>query len=78
MSVLAKAKLIVLRIEAGYTIRELSEKAKVPTATISRAENGKPLSVKSAKKLCQALNVEFNEVFQIVKNNVREKEKTNE
>lgn len=67
MTVIAKESLIIARAEAGYTIKELSEKSDVPSATICRAENGKPLSVRSANKLCRTLNYSFTELFQITK-----------
>ena len=59
MKVKAKNDLFKVRAEQGLTINELSVKADVPAATISRAENGKALSVKSAGKLCSALNASF-------------------
>ncbi len=65
MRVKAKNNLFKVRAEQGLTIRELSLRADVPTATISRAENGKTLSVKSAGKLCKTLNVPFETLFTI-------------
>lgn len=65
MKVLAKDALIIARIKAEYTIKELSLESGVPSATISRAENGKPLSPKSARKLCKTLGREFCELFNI-------------
>ena len=63
MKVKAKDTLFKIRVEHGLTIRELSAKAKVPISTISRAENGKNLSAKSAGKLCSTLNVGFETLF---------------
>lgn len=65
MKVKAKNDLFKTRAELGMTIRELALKANVPTATISRAENGKTLSAKSAGRLCKALNVTFETLFTI-------------
>lgn len=65
MKVLAKDNLIIARIEAEFTIKELSLESGVPSATISRAENGKPLSPKSARKLCNTLSKKFSELFEI-------------
>ena len=61
--VIAKEKLIETRIASGKTMRDLSKLSGVPIATISRAENGKPLSVKSAYKLCAAFHMSFDDLF---------------
>jgi len=63
MKVIANNNLFKIRAEHGLTIQELAEKADVPAATISRAEHGKPLSVKSASKLCKALKTTFETLF---------------
>lgn len=65
MKVKATSNLFKVRAELGLTIKELSIKANVPTATISRAENGSTLSAKSAAKLCTALNKSFETLFTI-------------
>lgn len=65
MKVRANKRLMITRAEHGYTIKELSRASGVPTATISRTENGQPLSVKSAGKLCRALNDTFENLFEI-------------
>lgn len=67
MKVKSKKSLFIARAELGLTIKELSVKANVPTATISRVENGGTLSVRSAKKLCVALNKSFDTLFYVVK-----------
>ena len=54
MKVIAKKEFQVIRIQEGYSISELAKKSNTPVATISRIEKGKPLSPKSAKKLCEA------------------------
>lgn len=51
MKVRAKQRLLLERATKGITIRELAELAAVPMGTISRAENGQSISVKSASKL---------------------------
>lgn len=63
MKVKATDNLFRTRAEQGLTIKELATKANVPTATISRAENGKTLSAKSAGKLCIALTKSFETLF---------------
>lgn len=67
MKVKATSNLFKARAEQGLTIKELSLKSNVPTATISRAENGKTLSAKSAGKLCAALSRTFETLFIIEK-----------
>lgn len=67
MKVKATSNLFKARAEQGLTIKELSIKADVPTATISRAENGSTLSAKSAGKLCTALGKSFETLFKIEK-----------
>ena len=74
MKVKANRRLIIARAEHGYTIKELSRTSGVPTATISRAENGQPLSVKSAGKLCRALNATFENLFEIENHGGKEHE----
>lgn len=75
MKVKANKRLMIARAEHGYTIKELSRVSGVPTATISRAENGQPLSVKSAGKLCRALDEVFTDLFEVETNNIIEEEK---
>ncbi len=67
MKVKARARLAVARAEHGYSIRELSQVSGVSTATISRAENGQSLSVRSAGKLCRTLDEPFEALFIIKK-----------
>ena len=71
MKVKANKRLMIARAEHGYTIKELSRVSGVPTATISRTENGQPLSVKSAEKLCKALDEVFTDLFEVETNNIR-------
>ena len=63
--VTAKETLLKARVTAGMTIRDLSKRSGAPIATISRAENGKPLSTKSAHKLCEAFDLGFDDLFVI-------------
>ena len=65
MKVIAKKEFQVIRIQEGYSISELAKKSNTPIATISRIEKGKPLSPKSAKKLCEALQKDFGDLFKI-------------
>ena len=68
LKVKANINLFKLRAANGLTIHDLAEKAGVPEATISRAENGKALSVKSAGKLSKALDATFETLFFIERN----------
>lgn len=72
MKVKANKRLVIVRAEQGYTIRELSDASGMPTATISRAENEQPLSVKSAGKLCRALSETFEKQIYL-KSKIRER-----
>lgn len=65
MKVKIQDRFLEERASQGITMRELAEKAKVPIGTISRAENGQSISIKSAAKLCEALEQEFNQLFRI-------------
>ena len=65
MKILARKELQTRRVEAGMTIEELSIEAQVPSATISRAENGRALSIKAAHKLRRYFNVDFTDLFVI-------------
>ncbi len=53
-----------LRREAGYTVEQLSEKAKVGGTTIQAIEDGaEPATVKTARKLGAALGVPWAEFY---------------
>lgn len=77
MRVKANKRLVIARAEHGYTIRELSDVSGVPTATISRAENGQTLSVKSAGKLCRALDESFENLFEVQNSRIYRRDETN-
>ena len=69
---MVKAKnknLIKNRVMSGMTMRDLSDQSGVPIATISRAENGKSISVRTAHKLCNVFNLGFDDLFIIQDNN---------
>lgn len=70
---MVKAKnknLIKNRVMSGMTMRDLSDQSGVPIATISRAENGKAISVRTAHKLCNVFNLGFDDLF-IVQDNIQ-------
>lgn len=60
-------KLTEIRIKKGLNIRDLNKLCGVNTSILSRTENGKTTpSPKTAKKICEALEASFDELFQIV------------
>ena len=65
MRVVIKDRFLLERASKDIPMRELSEKSQVPIGTISRAENGQSISIKSANKLCKALGQEFEILFRI-------------
>lgn len=61
-------KFVELMIRKGFTRRSLAEAAKVGESTvISIANGGRNPSPKTAKLICEALEVEFDDIFEIVK-----------
>ena len=58
--------LAMLRIKKGYGLRKLSEISEVNYSTINKIENGKQKTTpETAQKICVALGVKFEEVFQV-------------
>jgi len=56
------------RIKAGYSMRSLAAKARIHYATISNLERpGHNVSPSTAKALCDALDVPFDEIFTIIR-----------
>lgn len=61
-------KIKELRIKKGWNLRDLAIKAKVNAATISNLENSKRATTpKTAKAIVSALEMEFDDLFFIVK-----------
>lgn len=59
--------LLSLRIKKGFGVRQLGERAGVNYVTICKLENGKTNpSPATASKICNALGVEFDDIFEIV------------
>ncbi len=54
------------KIKNGYSDRSLANEIGVSNSTISRIEKNKPISPATAKKVCNALKVNFDDIFQIV------------
>ena len=56
--------LALTRMKKGFSLRKLAEAANVDYSTINKLENGKQKTTpETAKKLCSALGVSFEEVF---------------
>lgn len=55
------------RIKSGMSIKALSKKSGLSTATICKVENGAivPMPM-TAKKICDALEADFDDLFEIV------------
>lgn len=62
-----KNRLAEIRIKKGLSLTSLAEKIGVHYATVNRWENGTTnISPETAIKLCRALSVEFDDLFEIV------------
>jgi DNA-binding XRE family transcriptional regulator len=56
-----------LRIVQGFSTNQLAQKAILNTVTINKIENGKHSpNPSTALKICKALGVEFDEIFELV------------
>ncbi len=71
MKITARNEFQRIRAEKGYSIQELARVSKVSVGTICKMEHGSAIHPKSAKRLCDALNKEFNELFVIEQGNSR-------
>ena len=65
MKVMIQQSFLLERASKGISMRELSKRAHVTIGTISRAEKGHSISIKSAYRLCKALEKEFDQLFKI-------------
>ncbi len=65
MKIKIQKRFIEERASRGLTMTELAAKAKITEGTISNAERGGSLSIKSAAKLCKALSLEFDQIFKL-------------
>ncbi len=55
--------LIEYRVQLGWSKAMLAQEAGVPPQTILQAENGEPISARSARKIAQALSRAFEKVI---------------
>lgn len=67
MIIAKKDGLMRARIIAGFSIAELARIANVNHSVICRAEAGKSVRPETAKKVCDALCANFDDLFLIVK-----------
>ena len=63
----AKSSFMEARLKAGFSMRGLAAAAGISYGAVFHIEHGKAVMLKSARKLCEVLGVEFDEVFMIVK-----------
>ncbi len=71
-SIIAKTDMLVEdRIKKGFSMRKLSRAADIDVITIHRIETKKTqkVSISTAKKICTALGVAFDDLFEIVEVN---------
>lgn len=61
-----KEAIIKLRILKGFSQNELAKKASVSNTVIIRIEQGKNITPASAKKVCNALGIDFEQIFHIM------------
>ena len=54
-----------IRLQKGWTQAQLANKSDVSTTTVSNAERGLGIQELTARKLCKALEVEFETVEQL-------------
>ena len=63
MKIKAKSSFKEFRAKRGYSIHGLAEAAGVSYRTVFRLENKHPVFPKTTRKICNALNCEFDDVF---------------
>jgi len=57
-----------IRLSRALSMRDLATASGVTPFTICRAENGRPLKPQTARKLCAALDAEFDALFEVAGN----------
>lgn len=70
-----KAKINILkkeRLRKGLSIKELGNITKLSSATIFKVENGASPNPSTAKKICNALNCTFDDLFEFAEECRRE------
>lgn len=68
--VVKKRAFVERRMKQGLSLKSIAERANVHYATVNRIENGKTnVNPVTAKAVCDALGVQFDEVFEIVEKN---------
>lgn len=62
-----RRKLIETRMKAGFTQRGLAREAGLTSGYMSQIERGiRQPGPQAAKRICQALNVDFDDLFELV------------
>ena len=65
MEVTAKAEFRAEIARAGFSLRGIAAKAGIARESVCRMANGRPVRPATAKKLCAAAGVAFDDLFQI-------------
>jgi len=65
MVIKAKPNFRMSAAHAGYSLRELAEKTGLARESVCRTAHGRPVQARTARKLCEALNAEFDDLFVI-------------
>lgn len=65
MEVTAKAGFRTEIAKAGFSLRGIATKAGIARESVCRMANGRPVRPATAKKLCSAAGVAFDDLFQI-------------
>lgn len=63
----AKKDFTIARVEKGFTLKGLANAINACESTISLLESGnRGTSPKTAKVICQVLNKNFNDIFEVI------------
>ncbi len=66
--IIANAELLErTRAKNGMTKKDLAEKIEVCPSVVARAEQSKGVSPSTAKKLCEVLGLDFDDLFRVGK-----------
>lgn len=63
--IVAKNRFREHRLRSLMSMRDLSDASGVALNAICRIEHGRPVRPRTARKLCVALNAEFDDLFEI-------------
>lgn len=69
MKIKPKEELFAVMLSKGLTQQDLSKKTGLTYVTINKAFNNKGISAKTAKEICNAMDVNFEDIFFISNDN---------